>query len=194
MMIEIDNKVVSSEIFEKKFCCDLPSCMGMCCVYGDSGAPLTPDEAITLEKILEQVKPYMTTEGISAVNEQGVAITDTDGDLVSTLIDGKECAFTIFENGIATCAIEKAWNDGKIDFQKPISCHLYPIRVKEYSTFTAINYNQWDICKPARDLGNKLGIPVYKFLKDALIRAYGEEFYHQLEEAEKLLSLQSNEK
>lgn len=189
MMIEIDNKVVSSEIIDQRFCCDLPRCLGMCCVHGDSGAPLTPNEALTLEQIRDTVKPYMTAEGIQAIQEQGVAITDNDGDLVTPLIAGKECAFTVFENGIATCAIQKAWNDGKIDFQKPISCHLYPIRVKEYSNFTAINYHQWEVCAPARELGIQINLPVYKFLKDALIRAYGNEFYSQLEEAAELLSL-----
>ena len=189
MMIEIDNKVVSSEILEQRFCCDLPRCKGMCCVHGDSGAPLTSDEALALEQILEKVKPFMSTEGITAVNEQDVALIDNDGDLVTPLINGRECAFTVFENGIATCSIEKAWNHGKIDFRKPLSCHLYPIRVKEYSNFTALNYHHWDVCAPARELGEKIDLPLYKFLKDALIRAYGEEFYNKLEDAAKLLSL-----
>ncbi|MEY1638866.1 DUF3109 family protein [Tenuifilum osseticum] len=191
MMIEIDNKVVSSEILEQRFCCNLPRCLGKCCVHGDSGAPLTPNEALTLEQILDKVKPYMTPQGIATVQEQGVALTDSDGDLVTPLNDGKECAFTVFENGIATCAIEKAWNNGIVDFRKPISCHLYPIRVKEYSTFTAINYHQWDVCAPARELGEQIDLPVYRFLKDAIIRAYGKEFYGQLEDAAKLLSLRT---
>lgn len=190
-MIEIDNKVVSSEILEQRFCCNLPRCLGKCCVHGDSGAPLTPNEALTLEQILDKVKPYMTPQGIATVQEQGVALTDSDGDLVTPLIDGKECAFTVFENGIATCAIEKAWNNGIVDFRKPISCHLYPIRVKEYSTFTAINYHQWDVCAPARELGEQIDLPVYRFLEDAIIRAYGKEFYGQLEDAAKLLSLRT---
>lgn len=190
-MIEIDNKVVSSEILEQRFCCNLPRCLGKCCVHGDSGAPLTPNEVLTLEQILDKVKPYMTPQGIATVQEQGVALTDSDGDLVTPLIDGKECAFTAFENGIATCAIEKAWNNGIVDFRKPISCHLYPIRVKEYSTFTAINYHQWDVCAPARELGEQIDLPVYRFLKDAIIRAYGKEFYGQLEDAAKLLSLRT---
>jgi len=190
-MIEIDNKVVSSEILEQRFCCNLPRCLGKCCVHGDSGAPLTPNEALTLEQILDKVKPYMTPQGIATVQEQGVALTDSDGDLVTPLNDGKECAFTVFENGIATCAIEKAWNNGIVDFRKPISCHLYPIRVKEYSTFTAINYHQWDVCAPARELGEQIDLPVYRFLKDAIIRAYGKEFYGQLEDAAKLLSLRT---
>ncbi|MBC7124326.1 MAG: DUF3109 family protein [Bacteroidales bacterium] len=190
-MIEIDNKVVSSEILEQRFCCNLPRCFGKCCVHGDSGAPLTPNEALTLEQILDKIKPYMTPQGIATVQEQGVALTDSDGDLVTPLIDGKECAFTVFENGVATCAIEKAWNNGIVDFRKPISCHLYPIRVKEYSTFTAINYHQWDVCAPARELGEQIDLPVYRFLKDAIIRAYGKEFYGQLEDAAKLLSLRT---
>jgi len=190
-MIEIDNKVVSSEILEQRFCCNLPRCLGKCCVHGDSGAPLTPNEALTLEQILDKVKPYMTPQGIATVQEQGVALTDSDGDLVTPLIDGKECAFTVFENGIATCAIEKAWNNGIVDFRKPISCHLYPIRVKEYSTFTAINYHQWDVCAPARELGEQIDLPVYRFLKDAIIRAYRKEFYGQLEDAAKFLSLRT---
>lgn len=193
MMIEIDNKVVSSEIFEQRFCCDLPRCLGMCCVHGDSGAPITPNEAINLEKILDKVKPYMTPEGINTVKELGVAVTDSDGDLVTPLINGKECAFTVFENGIATCSIEKAWSDGQVDFRKPISCHLYPIRIKEYPTFTAINYHRWNVCEPARELGAKINLPVYKFLKEPIIRAFGNNFYLQLEEAEKLLSLPNNE-
>lgn len=194
MMIEIDDKVVSSEILVQRFCCDLPRCLGMCCVHGDSGAPLTPNEALSLELILEKVKPYMTDEGIAAVSEQGVAVTDSDGDLVTPLIDGRECAFTLFENGIASCAIERAWNDGIVDFRKPLSCHLYPIRVKEYSNFTAINYHHWDVCAPARQLGDQINLPVYQFLKEALIRAYGQEFYNQLDEAAKLLSLQADKK
>lgn len=193
MMIEIDNKVVSSEIIEQRFCCDLPRCLGMCCVHGDSGAPLTPSEAIVLEKFLEDIKPYMTPEGIRTVSEFGVALTDSDGDLVTPLINGKECAFTVFENGIASCSIEKAWSDGQVDFRKPISCHLYPIRTKKYPTFTAINYHLWDVCDPARELGAKINLPVYKFLKEPIIRAFGKNFYLQLEEAEKLLSLPNNE-
>lgn len=193
MMIQIDDKVVSSEIIQNKFCCDIVQCKGLCCVHGSSGAPLLADEAIVLEEILPKVKPYMVQTGIEAVNKQGTSITDTDGDLVTPLVDGKECAFVVFENGIATCAIEKAWLDKKVDFRKPISCHLYPIRVKEYESFTALNYDVWDVCAPARKLGEKEGIPVFRFLKDAIVRAYGMEFYEQLEDAENLLSSQKSE-
>ena len=193
MMIQIDDKVISSEIIKNKFCCDIVQCKGMCCVHGSSGAPLTETEAKILDEILLKVTPYMVPAGIEAVRQQGTSITDFDTDLVTPLVDDKECAYVVFENGVAICAIEKAWFDKKVDFRKPISCHLYPIRVKEYSTFTALNYDVWDVCAPARKLGEDDGIPVYRFLKDALIRAYGEDFYKQLEEAENLLISQSNE-
>lgn len=192
-MIQIDDKVVSSEILQKNFCCDIVQCKGLCCVHGSSGAPLSAEEAIELEEILPMVKPYMVQAGIDAVEKQGTSVTDTDGDLVTPLVDGKECAYVVFQDGIAICAIEKAWFDKKVDFRKPISCHLYPIRVKDYETFTALNYDVWDVCAPARKLGENNGLPVYKFLKDAIIRAYGEEFYGQLEDAEKLLSSQKSE-
>ena len=193
MMIQIDDKVVSSEILQKKFCCDIVQCKGLCCVHGSSGAPLSAEEAIILEEILPKVKPYMVKAGIEAVEKQGTSVTDSDSDLVTPLIDGKECAYVVFQDGIAICAIEKAWFDKKVDFRKPISCHLYPIRVKDYETFTALNYDVWDVCAPARKLGENNELPVYKFLKEAIIRAYGEEFYEQLEDAEKLLSSQKSE-
>lgn len=193
MMIQIDDKVVSSEILKNKFCCDITQCKGLCCVHGSSGAPLTKKEGAILERILPKVTPYMVPEGIKAVKQQGTSVIDADNDLVTPLVDDKECAYVVFENGIAICAIEKAWLDKKVDFRKPISCHLYPIRVKEYPTFTALNYDVWDVCAPARKLGENNGLPVYRFLKDALIRAYGNDFYNQLEEAEKLINSQSKE-
>lgn len=192
MMIQIDDKVISSEILENKFCCDIVKCKGLCCVHGSSGAPLLKSEIEVLNQIWPQVKPYLTNSGYNAILQQGTSVIDSDGDNVTPLVDGKECAYVIFDNGIATCAIEKAWFDKKVEFRKPISCHLYPIRVTDYETFTALNYNVWDVCKPARELGEKKNIPIYKFLKEALIRAYGKEFYDQLEEAAKLLNSSEN--
>ena len=186
-MIQIDDKILSLDIFQKQFCCDLMSCKGACCVHGQSGAPLSQDEVIILEDILDKVAPYIKPEGLESIKKQGVATIDSDGDLVTPLIDGKECAFCINENGISFCAIEKAWLDKKVDFRKPISCHLYPIRAKKFVKFTGLNYDQWEICEPARKLGASTKLPVYKFLKDAIIRAYGEDFYIQLEEAANLL-------
>lgn len=194
MMIQIDDKVVSSDLLEQQFCCNLAACKGLCCVHGDSGAPLTEEETRVLPTILPKIEPYLTEKGLRAINEQGTHTIDSDNDLVTPLIDGKECAYTYFENGIALCAIEKAWLSRKIDFRKPISCHLYPIRVKHYDTFTAINYDIWHICKPARISGQEKGLPVFRYLKEAIIRAFGKEFFAQLEEAEKLLSSHSDNK
>lgn len=193
MMIQIDDKVVSSEIIENKFCCDVVKCKGLCCVHGSSGAPLSAEEAIILDEILDRIKPYMVPAGLESINKQGTSVTDSDGDLVTPLIDGKECAYVVFQDGIATCAIEKAWFDKKVEFRKPISCQLYPIRVKDYETFSALNYDIWDVCAPARALGEEKGIPVYQFLKDAIIRAYGEDFFLQLEDAENLLHSHPNQ-
>jgi hypothetical protein len=186
-MIQIDDKLLSFDIFEKHFICDLPKCHGTCCVEGESGAPLEPDEIEQLKKELPSIEPYLKASGLKAIRMQGVVLEDTDGDMVTPLIDGKECAFSIEENGITFCAIEKAWLEGKVKFRKPISCHLYPIRAKKYSTFTALNYDQWSICQHARELGAKEGVPVFRFLKEAITRAYGKKFYSELEEANKAL-------
>ena len=190
-MIEIDDKLISFDVFEKHFCCDLPKCMGACCVHGQSGAPLNSNEITIIEKELPIIKPYMKPDGLKAVNKQGVAIMDIEGDMVTPLINNEECAFSFEENGITYCSIEKAWREGKTKFRKPISCHLYPIRAKVYSTFTALNYDQWPICEPAKELGENLKIPVFRFAKEAIIRAYGEEFYNDMEEA--YTALQNNE-
>jgi hypothetical protein len=180
-MIQIDKTVVSFDVFEKKFCCNLQKCKGACCIHGDSGAPLKEEEAELLEKIYPLVKPYLREDGIKAIELKGCYTIDTDGDLVTPLINNEECAFVIFENGIAKCGIEKAYEEKIIDFQKPISCHLYPIRVTKYSSFEAINYHQWDICKHALAEGKKNNLPLYIFLKNPLCREYGAEWYLQLE-------------
>jgi hypothetical protein len=186
-MIQIEDKILSLDILQKHFCCDLPKCLGSCCVHGQSGAPLDKDEIAILEDILKKVAPYLKPEGLKAIQEQGVAVIDNDGDLVTPLIDGKECAFCINEKGINLCGIEKAWLDKKVKYRKPISCHLYPIRVKKYSTFIGLNYDQWDVCEPARKLGLGINMPVYKCLEDAITRAFGKDFYNQIDEAAKLL-------
>lgn len=182
-MIIIENTLISEEIFTKKFVCDLNACKGACCVEGDSGAPLDADETKILDEIFEDVKPYLTGEGIKAIEEQGKFITDSDGDLVTPLVDGKHCAYTIFENGTAFCGIEKAYLEGKIPFKKPISCHLYPIRITNTPEYILLNYNEWNICKPACACGEKLKVPVYKFLKEPLTRKFGPDWYSWLCEA-----------
>ena len=186
-MIQVEDKIISMGIFEKHFVCDLNACKGACCVEGDSGAPLTVEEEKKLNNIYEKVKPYMREEGIAEIEKQGVAVYDSEGDLTTTLVNNRECVFVIEKEGVSLCSIEKAYLDGKIDFKKPISCHLFPIRVKEYRDFDAVNYEEIKICKPACECGSKLEVPVYAFLKEPLIRKYGEDWYQKLLEATKLL-------
>ena len=183
-MIQIDDKLISEDLFSEEFVCNLAKCKGICCVEGDAGAPLDEDETKILDEIYPKIKPYLRPEGIQAIEEQGTYTLDFEGDLVTPLVDNAECAYVIFdEKGYTKCAIEKAYEDGVIDWQKPISCHLYPIRITEYSNFSAINYHEWDICSDACTLGKELGVKVYQFLKKPLIRKYGEEFYQTLSEA-----------
>ena len=192
-MIEIEGKIVSADLLREKFACDLSQCKGMCCIEGDAGAPLEIEEVDILEEEYENYKPYMTPEGIKAVEEQGFMVVDGDGDYTTPLINGGECAFTCYdENGVALCAIDKAYREGKCGFQKPISCHLYPIRVLKFKNGgEGLNYHRWYICKPACENGCKLGIPIYKGLREPIIRKWGEEFYKALEAAEQLLKTES---
>jgi hypothetical protein len=180
-MIIIDHTLVSDDLTEEQFVCDLNRCKGACCVGGDMGAPLEEKELDILSKIYPQIKPYMSVQGIQSIEQQGLSVTDPlDGELTTPLIDGKECAFTVFENGIAQCSMELAWKDGKTDFQKPISCHLYPVRITPYEGFEAVNYHRWEVCAPACELGSKLKVPLYKFLEKPLTRKYGTDWYKQL--------------
>ncbi|MGM0646767.1 MAG: DUF3109 family protein [Bacteroidota bacterium] len=179
-MIVIDDVLVSDFLAEEKFCCDLSKCKGNCCVLGDSGAPLEDGEVGILEEIFDTIKPFMRKEGIQVIEENGMIDYDEDGTFVTPLVNHQECAFVYFENDIAFCAIEKAWKEGKISFRKPVSCHLYPIRISTFNNRDAVNYHHWDICDPARYKGRHHGIPLYKFTKDALLRKYGKEWYQKL--------------
>lgn len=189
-MIAIDNTLISEDLLEKKFVCDLNACKGECCVAGDSGAPLDKDELPILEEVLEKVKPYMVKKGLAAIKKHGPYVVDGDGDFTTTLVsEGAECAFVYFdETGIAKCAIEKAYLDGAISWKKPISCHLYPVRISRHKGYEAVNYSKWDICKPACSCGEKLNVPVYRFLKEPLIRKFGKNWFKQLEQSAKLRS------
>ena len=194
-MIEIGNTLVSLDVFEKKFVCDLNACKGACCIKGDAGAPVEKEEEEEMKKVLSEVLPYMRTEGEQAVKEQGIAVRDEEGELTTPLVDGGECAYVTFdETGTAKCAFELAFQDGKIDFPKPVSCHLYPIRIRKYNRFEALNYDRWDICDPACALGEKLAVPVFRFVKNALVRKYGEDWFAQAEAAEALLREEKNKK
>ena len=180
LMLKIENAVLSFDIIEEAFICDLNKCKGACCIHGDSGAPLDLEETLILEEIYPLVKPYLRVEGAAAIEQQGYFVTDSDNDFVTPLINGAECAYVIFDEGVAKCAIEKAWADGLFDFQKPISCHLYPIRITRYETFDALNYHEWDICKAACVLGKREKVPIYVFLEQPLTRKYGVDWYKQL--------------
>ncbi len=180
-MILIDNTCISDDIGDHFFVCNIQKCKGACCVEGDLGAPLEDSELDILDNIYDKVKPYLSAEGIAAIEKEGKYIKDWEGDYSTTTINEKECAYAIYdENKILKCGIEQAHNDGKIEFKKPISCHLYPIRVTKYDTFHAINYDRWSICNDACTLGSELGVPIYKFLKEPLIRAYGDKWYSEL--------------
>lgn len=183
-MVQIDDKLISEDLFSEEFVCNLSKCKGACCVEGDAGAPLDKDETEILDRIYEKVKPYLTKDGIAAIEEKGTWEKDPfDGEYVTPMVGTRECAYVTFdERGITKCGIEKAYEDGAVDWQKPISCHLYPIRVTEYSTFTALNYHRWPICHDACTLGRELHVSVYQFLKTPIIRKYGEAFYLTLDE------------
>ncbi|MDH6303417.1 hypothetical protein M2459_000649 [Parabacteroides sp. PF5-5] len=181
-MLQIGDTLISLDIIERQFICDLSLCKGACCIEGDSGAPLEKHELAELQKVLPLVWDDLSPEAQELINKQGVAYIDSDGDVVTSIINGKDCVFTCYdEKGICKCAIEKAYREGRTKFMKPVSCHLYPIRVTKYATFSALNYNRWKICKAAEILGQKEKLPLYKFLKDPLVRKYGEAWYEELE-------------
>lgn len=179
-MIQIKDTVVSEELIKRKFVCNLNACKGACCVEGDAGAPLNEDELEELENVFEVVKPYLPQKNIDAL-EQDLYTVDHDGEYVTQLVNGNECAFVFFdEKGITKCSIEQAFLDGKTNFKKPISCHLFPVRLTKYKSFTAVNYAYWNICDDACELGDKLGVKTYEFLKEPLIRKFGQEWYDEL--------------
>ena len=182
-MIEVGPVLVHEDVVKENFVCNLSRCKGACCIEGDSGAPLNYDELDMLAKIYPAVKPYMTKKGIETVEREGVYVTDFEGDYTTPCVDGnQECAYVTWENGITKCAIEKAWEHGELDWKKPISCHLYPIRITSYPEFDVLHYDRWSICSPACSFGDQLKVHVHEFLKEPLIRKYGAEWYQELEE------------
>jgi hypothetical protein len=189
-MIAIGKTLISEEVIEKQFVCDLNACKGACCVKGDYGAPLEDDELEIMDSIYEKVKPFMRKEGIEAVEKQGKYLLYERKEWVTPLVKGKECAYVIFdEKNIAKCAIEQAYYAGKVEWKKPISCHLYPVRLnRQKNGYEAVNYDRWNICNPACKLGKSLQVPVFKFLKESLVRKFGAEWYKELEIAADLLA------
>ena len=182
-MFQLGKTIVSEDIIEKEFMCNLNACKGACCIDGDAGAPLEKEELKSLEEIFPKVKSFLRKDGLKAIEKQGLYTTNEFGEHETPLINGEDCAYVIFdENNVAMCAIEEAFNQGEINFKKPVSCHLYPVRIQEYNEFSAINFHKWEICDDACALGKELKVPVYKFVKQALVRKYGEAWYSELEE------------
>ena len=182
-MFQIDDTLVSLDVVERCFLCDLSHCKGQCCVEGDSGAPLEEEELPKLQAVLSLIWDDLSPAAQAIIQKQGVAYIDEEGDLVTSIVHGKDCVFTCYDaDGVCKCAIEKAYREGKSDFYKPISCHLYPIRITQYRDFKAVNYHRWTVCQAAELLGERAKVPVYRFLKEPLIRKFGEEWYKALDE------------
>ena len=198
-MIQIDNTLVSLDVLERQFLCDLSHCkgiccLGACCIEGDAGAPVSEEECRKLKEILPVIWDDLAPKAQEIIKKQGVAYIDEEGDLVTSIVNGKDCVFTCYDaDGTCKCAVEKAYREGKLSFYKPVSCHLYPIRVEKYDTFEAVNYNRWSICKAAEILGKKEKLPVYKFLKEPLVRRFGKDWYEALEEIAGEWEKQKNE-
>lgn len=188
-MIQIQDTLISDDLFEVHFVCDLCKCKGQCCVDGESGAPITREEFTEINEILPAIWNDLTPKAQELIKQQGIAYTDSDGELVTSIIQGEECVFASFDaNGVCKCTIDSAFREGRIAVQKPVSCHLYPVRLHNYADFTAVNYHRWSVCQPARKLGRKEGVPLYQFLREPLIRRFGESWYREVCEAATLLS------
>jgi len=192
-MLQIDETIISFDLLEEHFICDLAFCKGICCIEGDAGAPLEVNEIKILENLLPIIWDDLTENSKEVILKQGVSYIDEDDEPVTSIVDGRECVFTYTdEKGICKCAIEKAYREGKTDFYKPVSCHLYPVRLQKYKGFLAVNYHQWNVCQCARELGKKNKVTVYQFLKEPLVRRFGTDWYEKLELIHKELNNNNN--
>ena len=181
-MIEIGDTIISLDLIERYFCCDISRCKGECCIEGEAGAPLEKEEYKLLRKILPTLWNDLSPAAQAVINKQGIGYIDRENDIVTSIVNGKDCVFTYYEtDGACKCAIEKAYNEDRTDFKKPVSCHLYPIRVKQYKNYKAVNYHRWRVCRAAEIAGEQKCIPLYKFLREPLIRKFGEEWYYALD-------------
>ena len=188
-MLQINVTIICFDLFEVQFVCNLQACKGACCIEGDAGAPLEQEEIEKIQEILPLIWDDLTAVSKEVIRNQGIYYIDEDNEPVTSIVNGRECVFTYTdESGVCKCAIEKAYRADKTDFSKPVSCHLYPVRVQQYHDFHAVNYHKWSICSCAVDLGRKLKVPVYQFLKEPLIRKFGQDWYKQLEIAAKELN------
>ena len=192
-ILEVGGVLISSELITEQFCCDYEKCKGICCVEGDAGAPVTLDEVAAIEDALDAVWPELSASAQSVIDRQGVAYTDRDADLVTSIVHGRDCVFTCYDGDSCLCALERAFRQGRTRFCKPISCALYPIREKRFDGgLVALNYNRWDVCADAREKGKALSLPVYRFLKEPLIRRFGEAWYNELCEVANLFDTPSD--
>ena len=181
-MVEIQDTLVSLELFTRHFCCDLATCKGCCCEEGDAGAPVETDEVAELEALLPTIWDELTPEAQAVIERQGVVYADPSGELVTSIVDGRDCVFAAHTaDGQCVCVIDRAFREGRLRFQKPISCHLYPVRLKRIGDSIGVNYDRWDICQCACQLGNKLQLPLFRFLKEPLIRRFGTKWYEECE-------------
>ena len=194
-MLEIRNTLVSLDLIERFFCCDLDACLGACCIEGDAGAPITPEEQKDIERELPKIYDELLPGAQRELDEHGVAYIDEEDDLVTTIVNGRDCAFTCYDpGGKCLCAFERAFRQGRCNFCKPVSCHLYPVRLTEYPSFTAVNLHRWEVCRPAEKLGRKLGLRAYQFLREPLIARFGQEWYDELcATAEEYLNWKENQ-
>lgn len=194
-ILQVGDVLLSPDIITEQFCCDLDACHGICCVEGDAGAPVTLEEISQIEDSLDTVWNDLSAQAQAVIDKQGVAYADRDGDLVTSIVNGKDCVFTCYDNGCCLCALERSWREGKLtDFCKPISCALYPIREKQLGNgLTGLNYNRWDVCRDAAAKGKELGLPVYKFLRGPLVRRFGEDWYRELKEVAKAFTSATRE-
>jgi len=182
VMFQIGRTIISEEILEQDFVCNLSACKGACCIDGNAGAPLEDKETEILVDIYSDVKPFLRPEGITAIEKQGAFVKGDDGEWETPLVNESECAYVVFDKKkVAKCGLEEAFNQGVTEWKKPVSCHMYPVRVREYTELTAVNYHKWEICDPACSLGAELKVPIFKFVKESLIRKFGEDWYNELE-------------
>lgn len=182
MIIQVGEVILTSEILTEYFCCDLEACKGICCVEGDSGAPLTLDEVGEMENVLDEVRPDLSAQAQSLIDRQGVAYTDAEGDLVTSIVQGRDCVFTCYgTDGCCYCASDKAFREGRTAWDKPLSCALYPIREKHFCDGpVGLQYHRWNICRPAVEKGRRLNLKLYQFLKAPLVRRFGQAWYDEL--------------
>ena len=195
LMIQIEDTIVSLDVIERRFMCDLSQCRGACCIEGESGAPLEEGEAEQLRLALPEVWDELKEDAREVIRQQGVSYLDADGDEVTSIVNGRDCVFTRYApDGTCHCALEQAFREGRTTFMKPISCRLYPVRVTQYRRFRAVNLHRWEVCRPAKILGERLGIPAYRFLREPLISKFGTEWYAALEAAAEMVARQSEQK